>query len=238
MYVREFNAAGIEAFREYLVEGRRNPTTPVLRRLLEDDELTVLVTPQLRVEPQLFESRGTAAKHLAEVLAPISDHDLAGNAGLWTWLTLFFFDEICPTKKGERIIRNDYTYIFEPKNSRHFYRHLLFIAWRVLRVAPTHNRLFLRGSLASLDKFTSEVMKRLFLTRIRCVFEVLDRLYWDEEKGRPRPGVVSPGRVRPGDLMHRFPLRIRQLEKTYDLLSLNADQLIELLGDEFAFQSA
>ena len=33
--------------------------------------------------------------------------------------------------------------------------------------------------------------------------------------------------------MHRFPIRIRQLEKTYDLVSLTADQLIELLGDEF-----
>jgi hypothetical protein len=39
--------------------------------------------------------------------------------------------------------------------------------------------------------------------------------------------------VKPGDLVHRFPIRIRQLEKTYDLVSLTADQLIELLGDEF-----
>ena len=33
--------------------------------------------------------------------------------------------------------------------------------------------------------------------------------------------------------MHRFTIRIRQLEKTYDLQSLTADQLIELLGNEF-----
>ena len=64
------------------------------------------------------------------------------------------------------------------------------------------------------------------------MFEVLDRLYWDEDRGKARVGVVGQ-QVRPGDLMHRFPLRIRQLERTYDLLSLNADQLIELLGDEF-----
>ncbi len=44
---------------------------------------------------------------------------------------------------------------------------------------------------------------------------------------------MSKERVVPGDLRNRFPIRIRQLKKTYDLLSLNADQLIELLGDEF-----
>jgi hypothetical protein len=31
---------------------------------------------------------------------------------------------------------------------------------------------------------------------------------------------------------------MRQLEKTYDLYSLSADQLIELLGTEFSFVSA
>lgn len=129
-------------------------------------------------------------------------------------------------------MKNDYHYIFEPKNSRHFYRHLLFISWRVLMIAPENHRLFLTSPLSTLDKVTTEVMKRLFLTRIPCVFAVLDQLYWDDARGKARAGVVGQ-QVRPGDLMHRFPLRIRQLEKTYDLLSLNANQLIELLGEEF-----
>ena len=77
-------------------------------------------------------------------------------------------------------------------------------------------------------------MKRLYLTRIPCIFEVLDRLYWDESRDRPRPAMATP-RVRAGDLTHRLPQRIRQLEKTFDLMSLNADQLVDLLGDEFSF---
>jgi hypothetical protein len=84
-----------------------------------------------------------------------------------------------------------------------------------------------------MDKYNSEVFKRLYLTRIPCVFEVLDRLYWDEEAGRPQTGIVNPRNTRAGNLMHRFPIRIRQLEKTYDLQSLAADQLLELLGSEF-----
>ncbi|MFH1923831.1 MAG: hypothetical protein ABIP48_28565, partial [Planctomycetota bacterium] len=164
---------------------------------------------------------------------PLPEHEVAENAGLWTWLTLLFFDDVCPAQKGHRTVKNDYCYVFEPKNARHFYRHLLFIAWKVQSIAPNHSRLFLNNSVASLDKITTEVMKRLYLTRIPCIFEVLDRLYWDEETGKARRGIVTPSRVKPGDLMHRLPIRIRQLEKTYDLVSLSADQMLELLGEEF-----
>jgi hypothetical protein len=66
------------------------------------------------------------------------------------------------------------------------------------------------------------------------MFDLLDRLYWEETQNRPRRGITDM-RERPGNLRHRLPIRIRQLEKTYDLMSLTTDQLLELLGDEFAF---
>ena len=76
-------------------------------------------------------------------------------------------------------------------------------------------------------------MSRLFLTRIPCIFEALDRLYWDEGRGKARAGIVDQKVVKPGDLRHRLPIRVRQLERTYDLFSLTGDQLVELLGEEF-----
>jgi hypothetical protein len=234
MNLRRFNPAGMQAFRYFLAASRRDPSMPVPQQLLADDTATEVLRPTLEVVGQTFATRGDAAKYLVPLLAALPEQEVANDAGLWTWLTLFFFDQVAPARAGNRRIKNDYTYVFEPKNPRHFYRHLLFIAWRVAIVAPTSNRLFLNSPLASLDKVTSEVMKRLFLTRIPCIFEVLDRLYWDEDRQRPRTGIVSPETVKPGDLIHRFPLRIRQLEMTYDLLSLNADQLLDLLGDEFS----
>jgi hypothetical protein len=91
--------------------------------------------------------------------------------------------------------------------------------------------------VSSLDQVTAEVMKRLYLTRIPCIFETLDQLYWDADRGKPRKGIVDGRKVKPGDLVHRLPIRIRQLEKTYDLFSLTANQLLELLGDEFQIRS-
>ena len=233
MILRKFREPGIIAFRHFLATCRESPAAPYPQQLLEDQALTSPVSPVVDVEHRRLATRGDAAYYLKTLLSPLPEQSVAADAGLWTWLTLFFLDEVCPPKNGTREVKNDYYYVFEPTNPRHFYRHLLFIAWQTLRLAPQHNRLFLGNSVSSLDKVTTEVMKRLYLTRIECIFEVLDRLYWDDERGRARPGITDSRTVKQGDLVHRLPIRIRHLEKTYDLFSMKANQLIELLGDEF-----
>lgn len=232
MIVRQFNADGIVTVRRFLARCRDVSATPVPLELLNDSALTQPLRREISVCERGMSTKADAANYLASVLSPLGDAEVAENDGLWTWLTLFFFDQVCPVRSGQRAVKNDYHYVFEHKNPRHFYRHLLFISWRVLKVAPMHNRLFLTTPLTTLDKVTTEVMKRLYITRIPCVFEVLDRLYWDEKRKKARAGIVGQ-QIKPGDLMHRFPIRMRQLEMTFDLQSLNADQLIELLGTEF-----
>lgn len=234
MKLRRFNTAGIAAFAEFLESARRNPENSLPPGLLKSAKLTEVVSPTVQVAEEHFVYKSEAAIYLNQVLSPLAEEDLMADAGLWTWLTALYFDSVCSQENGRDAVKNDYRYIYEPQNMRHFYRHLLFVSWRVKQLAPVHNRLFLSSRIDTLDKITTEVMKRLYLTRIPCVFEVLDRLYWDETKKRSRPGITG-SKVTAGDLTHRFPLRIRQLEKTYDLLSLSADQLIELLGEEFSF---
>jgi hypothetical protein len=238
MILRQFNDAGLNAFRGFLAACRENPSTPVPTQFLEDQSLTAPINPSIEIEMVEFESRGDAAKHLWDLLSPLDDQEVSKSAGLWSWLALYFFDQLCPLRNGCRDVKNDYRYVFEPNNMRHFYRHILFIAWRVITIEPKHNRLLLSGNLNRLDQVTVEIMKRLYLTRIPCIFEVLERLYWDDERGRARPGIVTRASVKPGDLIHRFPIRIRQLEMTYDLQSLSADKLIQLLGDEFRQSAA
>lgn len=233
MILRAFTDTGIEEFSNFLVKCREDRATPPPRDLLSDDAHTIALDESIEISEQSFTTRGDAAHYLRRVLQPLSDPATGNDAGLWTWLTLFYFDQVCPSSNGAREVKNDYYYIFEPENARHFYRHLLYVGWRVLYLAGDFKRLYMNTPLSSLDGVTTEVMKRLYLTRIPCMFEVLDRLYWDDKRGGARPGVIGTGTVNPGDLTHRLPMRIRQLEKTYDLYSLNADQLLDLLGEEF-----
>ena len=232
MKLRRFNLHGISAFRQHLALLREQPSIQTPASLLEDPELTQIVSPEINIAEINFSTKHDAATYFSTVLARLQPEEVAMDAGLWTWLSLFYFDSVCPQTSGNRTPKNDYHYIFEPRNMRHFYRHLLFAAWHINRLAKPFTRLFLRSRISVLDSLTSETLKRLFITRIPCIFEVLDRLYWDEAKKRPRPGAVS-SKPTPGNLSHRLPHRIAQLEKTYDLMSLNADQLLELLGPEF-----
>lgn len=236
MKLRRFTNSGIEQFQIYLAKARENPNTLVPVELLEDDSHTTLVDPEIEIESKDFDTRADAASYFHSKLGALDADQLNIDAELWTWLSLFYFDQVCPVINGRRKVRNDYTYIYEPGNMRHFYRHLLYVAWRAKVVAPKHSRLLLWSTVNVMDKVTTEVMKRLFLTRIPCIFEVLDRIYWDETTSRPIQGIVG-SKTTIGDLTHRLPTRLRQLEKTYDLYSLNADQLIELLGNEFVFSS-
>ncbi len=237
MKLRRFNKQGIQAFRESLASCRDNPTADFPAELLTSDEMSAEVSPSIEIQPRVFSTKRDAAVYLQDVLAPIAKQTLLEDSGLWTWLSLFYFEIVCPRRGGQRKIRNDYTYVYEAGSMRYFYRHLLFVSWRVLDIAPAHNRLLLGSSISTLDKITDQVMKRLYLTRIPCFFEVLDRIYWDDIAKRSRKGIVDTSRVAAGDLTHRLPTRIRQLEKTYDLQSLNAGQLIELLGEEFQFDT-
>ena len=234
MKLRRFNEAGIKDFRSRLAAMRDDPQSEVPTDLLEHQQFTEVVQPDIHITAEHFEAKGEAARYLSSVLSKLNAEEIATDPGLWTWLSLLFFDSVCPMTGDKRNVKNDYHYVFEPRNSRHFYRHLLFVSWNFLRLAPANNRLFLRSRINVLDKMTTEVAKRLYLTRIPCIFEVLDRLYWDESRKKHRRAVTD-SKTNAGDLTHRLPLRIRQLEKTYDLMSLNADQLIELLGEEFSF---
>jgi hypothetical protein len=237
MRLRRFNNKGVDRFREYLRLAREDATASVQWDLLQDPSLTEEVNPPAEVDAISFQTKREAATYLHKLLREIPKQTVIEDQGLWTWLSLYFFDSICPKRDGKRAIRNDYTYIYEPKNTRHFYRHLFFISWRILDIAPIHNQLLLDRSVASLDKISSEIMKRLYLTRIPCFFELVEKIYRDPKTNRARKGIVDTTRINRGDLSHRLPTCIRQLEKTYDLHSLTADQLLDLLGPEFQFES-
>jgi hypothetical protein len=233
MILRQFNEEGIAAVLAFLTDLRGRPETSVPLNLLESAQLTEVVSPEVEMEQRDFSTRADAAWYLSEKLVPFLESKLLENRGMWTWLSLHYFDAVCPARGGVRRARSTEFYVYDPKHVRRAYYHLLYIPWRIVRLAPDHCRLFLSGPVHQQSEVTREVMKRLYLLRIPSIFEVLDRLYWDEIEGRPRKGIVSKDRVTPGDLRNRFPIRIRQLEKTYDLVSLNARQLIDLLGDEF-----
>ncbi len=163
---RSFTDMGLQIAKQFLDELREGETKVTIEQILSDETLVTKPYPGITIERRQFSNRRSAANYFHERFRSIPADKLRRDAGLWTWLTFVYFDQVCPLTDGQRKVRNDYTYIFMPDRSIYFYRHLLFVAWYALSLAPGHNRLFLDRSVNSLDRFTDEVMKRLYLTRI------------------------------------------------------------------------
>ncbi|MBX3374708.1 MAG: hypothetical protein KF817_12825 [Phycisphaeraceae bacterium] len=234
MRLREFSPNGIASFRHLLADLRENPALDISERrmsLLTDPRQTSAVTPEIEALEQPFRTKREAAQYLHGLLAPIADRHLENNAGLWTWLTGFFFDSVCPVLDGKRVVRNDYHYVLEAGRFAYAYRHILCISWQIMQREPVFNRLLLDGNVYELTMIVDRAMRQAAATRIPAYFEVIDRLYWNPATKRPKSGCQTD-RL-PGNIQVRLPTRLAQLARTWDLAYLDAEHILDLLGPEF-----
>ena len=233
MKLREFNDKGVEAFRTALTAMRTDPTAAVPFSLLEDATLTVDVGVDIELDRPGFATKREAATYLHAKLRPLmAMEQIFDRVGLWSWLSLHYFDDVCPPVKHGRNVRVDSSYVFHPSDRRYDTRHLLMTPVLIYTAAPVHNKLFLDTPLSMLGKAVEETIKKLFVTRFAGVFEAIELLYWDPTAGRPKKN-LTPIPPRAGDLKSRFPARLRQLQRTYDVAVMSGTQIVTLLGREF-----
>jgi hypothetical protein len=89
MKLRQFRPTGIEVFRNWLAECRENPRNAAPRELLENYELTELISPAINVKSRSFRTRREAARFLNELLEPLAVQEVESNSGLWLAYTIF-----------------------------------------------------------------------------------------------------------------------------------------------------
>jgi hypothetical protein len=234
--LKKLNEKGTERFTEYLRDVRSGATTPPPVALLDDPDCSAPVPGGAMVEPRTFTTRRDAAEYLVTALANVPQTELDHNPGVWNWLSLLYFDQICPPQaNGRRKVLKSYHYVLppvsDPEHFRHYYRHLLAGAFRIHRQHPTSGKVFLAGALHKFDDFNEQVASRQEMISNPAIVAALDLLYFDISTARPKRGAGANKR-RPGTL-RRFVDLFYQLDLTYDLYSLTTDQLLDLLPGEF-----
>ena len=235
MRLRYFKEKGIETFRSFLAECKKNPSLTPPWKILEDPKLTELSDKDIDIEKRTFKTKQELGQYLHTTLSPLDIDVLEKSSGLWTWLTLFYFDSVAPQDaQGKREILEEKRYIFDFSLYRFRGNHLLQTAWRIIEIAPRSNRIMSHTPPHVINGACWFIMSSTFITSIKCIFEVIDRLYWDEKHNCPKQGLIK-SKKRPGTLKERFVPRIHQLEKNYDLTEIDVDTLIMLLGKEFNF---
>src|SRR5262249_52817530 len=140
----------------------------------------------IEVEERSFHSRMEVARYLDGLLGKADLEEVERDAGLWAWLTLFYFDQVCPEGKGgARGVGDEARYIPAVQNFQRFYRHLLLGPYLIFRAhADQPSRVL--GVLATAPSAPGEIVEqfasRQELISNRPVMNVVTRLYFDFDK--------------------------------------------------------
>ncbi len=231
MLARRLTQSGIAQFEAFLASIRQHPTADAPLDLLTDPGTSEPIDVEIEAEVRRFRSRLEIAEHLTRMLR-IDSSTLRTDAGFWCWLSLYWFESLCPVVKDRWNPGNCFHWSADLEDPRKTCRHILagpFQIYRAHRDDPRRAMSLLCGSPSQPGPLVPLIASRPSLVTCNAVVGVATRLYYDAANGRNRPGLSakSPGSPR------RFADVLSQLDLTWDLHSLSVEQLLELLPSEF-----
>lgn len=229
--VRTLTEEGIRGFREYLAGLREGATGKPPRQLLTDAYWSAKLQINIEIEMCPLTTRANAGRYLHEKLQPLSNSRIDSNVPLWSWLSLYFFDELCPVRKdGSRKVAEECRYILN-LDYRLYYRHLLLGPYTAYRLYGESIPLLLYEGVDQMGEAYRELSCRQNLLSNRGVIEAANELYYDEKRNQLKRGAAVT-KPKAGSL-RRFIDVVQQLDLTYDLHSMTGEQVLDLLPSEF-----
>ncbi len=231
MLARRLNNQGTQQLELFLHQLRDDPHTDAPRELLTDPGTSAPLDAEVNAEPRSFHSRLEVAEHLARILKGDSA-TLRNDAGFWNWLSLCWFDELCPQHNELRNPGESARWIADLENPRRTCRHFLagpFQIYWAHRDDPNRALSLLCGAVHQPGPLVTTLAARPSLVTCNAVVGAATRLYYNRATGRNRSGLAAktPGSPK------RFADVLSQLDLTWDLHSLTVEELLDLLPAEF-----
>ncbi|MCY4394381.1 MAG: hypothetical protein OXC10_04515 [Rhodospirillaceae bacterium] len=230
--MRTLNDAGLARLAEYMDGGAAGPAP---KHLLEDPGTSAPMKMRIELETGSFEDRYRFGVYLNRLLRPLDAVQISSDRYFWSSLALFWFDLLCPADaQGKRSPRQDYRYILS-SDYRHYYRHLVRSPWQLVRDHREAARFLLiapkmqEHPLSVHGDILEQIAGRQQVLRSKPIIKVANKLYFDQQKGRPKTGVAGNRR----GSARRFGLVLRQFALTYDPECMSDDAIIDMFPDEF-----
>lgn len=233
MQLRRLTDNGIEQFSGYLDQLKADPKLAPPAWLLTDADASERVKGDVEVEPRTFGTRLEAARYLDGLLSAAEVEQTERDAGLWAWLTLLYFDEVCPVGKGgNRKPRERIKYVPAVSDFQKYYRHLLlgpYVVWQAHRNHLEDALCLLLSPVAVLNDIVEQLASRRGWITNRTVVGVATKLYVDDGGSGYKRGAGSKGPGSP----RRLSEVLEQFDLTYDLYGMSCQDLLRLLPKEF-----
>ena len=234
MKVARLNANGLATFAGWLESLKAGGSIQAPMALLADDQNTEPLSEELEVEQRSFTNRFEAAEYFHSQFATAGLTDVQRDAGLWAWLSLFYFDSVCPPGRGG--VRKPGAlarHIPEPGNFQRYYRHLLAGPYRIYRAHrddPQRALALLCQPLDSPGDVVEQLASRQELVTNPGIMELATRLYVDLDEQRPKRGAGGKG----GGSARRLSDIIEQFDLTWDLYAASGEELASVMPKEFS----
>jgi hypothetical protein len=231
--IKRLNQLGLERLDAFLDSLSSGVPLPVPSPILEDPDTTEDLPKAIEISMRPFANRLDAGKYLYDLLSNSGIPDLERDKGLWAWLSLFFFDQLCATdKSGKKRPGDRARWIPATSDFRKYYRHLLAGPYRIFRAHrddPERALALLSGSLDKPGEIAEQLAARHELVTNKAVVELATNLYIDETLRRPRRGAASKG---PGSARRLVDV-LQQFDVTWNLYTMEASDLMSMMPREF-----
>ena len=236
-HVRILTAGGLNAFQQYITDLRGGSTTSPPVHLLTGTESSDAFG-DLSIEKRPFPDRFAFGEYLVRQLSPLDRRSISRNHGLWSWLALYYFEQLCPqAADGSRKPLAPEAYVLPARyDFQGYYRHLVRTPWlavadhgeraRVLLIPATRRA---AAPLSVRGEIIEQLASRQAVLGNPHIIEAAYRMYFDKQEGRPRRGAGGSG----GGSPRRLALILQQLDLTFDLMACPTDKVIGLLPKEF-----
>lgn len=228
---RRLNEQGLEAFENHIRVLANGAKLETPAHLLTDPRYSEAIDIDCAVEDRPFETRFEFGKYLADVLKETPPQAVMGDVGFWSWLALYWFDQLCPPQKnGTRKPSRPYNYVLS-RNYNHRPRHAVYTTWMLVNQYGETALFLLSKQLHERGELIEQLAARQYLISCHGVIETAKELYYDPERKTFKRGATS--RKRQGSI-RRYVAYLQQLDLTYDLGTVASDALLAMLPDEYS----
>jgi hypothetical protein len=229
--IRRLNERGLKFLEDYIarIAGGEKSNPPIA--ILSDDDWSEPVEFNIEIDDRTFSTRFEMGEYLVELFRDINPQSILPDTGLWSWLALYWFDQLCPAKAdGTRKPSKPYNYILS-QNYNHRPRHALRTTWQLVNEYGDTVRFLLSKGPNERGELLEQLAARQFFIGCRGIVEAASRLYSDPARNTFKVGSTSQKR---GGNIRRFISYLQQLELTYDLYTLPGDAIITMLPKEYS----
>lgn len=232
MKMRCLNDEGLRRMHVFLDSLTTEHPQPYPEATLTDPDASSAVRPSVDVECATFPRRFEIAQYLHERFEEAGLMEPERDKGIWAWLALYWFDQLCWKKNGKLIPGERARWVPLIDNSRRYYRHFVLGPYMLYR-SNAENPEAIEPVLCNPPHVsTSEVFRVVIEGNYASSFGVLEAvrcLFYDVQLGKIRRGSSGkgvPGIRRMGDILSQF-------DCTYDLHTIPPKTLVEMLPAEF-----